>query len=46
MASRPKKSDNHNLSTIEEFQSVLNPIEEADKNDQDSSRQKIKPRFD
>ena len=41
MASRPKKSDNHNLSTIEEFQSVLNPIEEADKNDQDSSRQKI-----
>ena len=38
-----KRANNHNLSTIEEFQIVLNPIEEADKNDQDSSRQRIKP---
>ena len=41
-----RRSNNHNLSMIEELKSVLKPIEEADENDQDSSRQKIKPRFD
>ena len=34
------------MSTIEEIQSVLKPFEEADENDQESSRQKVKPRFD
>ena len=33
------------MSTIEEIQSVLKPFEEADENDQESSRQKVKPRF-
>ena len=31
---------------IEELQSVLKPIEEADENDQESSRPKVKPIFD
>ena len=41
-----RRANNHNLATIEELQSVLKPIEEADENDQESSRQKIKPRFE
>ena len=41
-----KRANNHNLLTIEELQPVLKPIEEADENDQESSRQKIKQRFE
>ena len=42
-----RRANNHNLAIVEELQSVLKPIEEADENDQDnSSRLKQKPRFD
>ena len=42
-----KRANNHNLATLEEFQTVLKPIEEANEDDQqDVSRQKQKPRFE
>ena len=42
-----KRANNHNLATLEELQSVLKPIEEADESDQqENSRQKQKPRFE
>ena len=41
-----RRANSHNLPTIEELQSVLKPIKEADENDQESSRQKFKPRFE
>jgi len=42
-----KRANNHNLATLEELQSVLKPIEEADESDQqENSRQKKKPRFE
>ena len=42
-----KRANNHNLAILEELQSVLKPIEEADESDQqENSRQKQKPRFE
>ena len=42
-----KRTNNHNLATLEEIQNILKPIEEADEREQqDSSRLKLKPRFD
>ena len=42
-----KRSNNHNLATIEDLLNVLKPIEEADENDQENdSISKHKPRFD
>ena len=42
-----KRSNNHNLATIEDLLNMLKPIEEADENDQENdSISKHKPRFD
>ena len=42
-----KRANNYNVATLEELQSVLKPIEEADESDQqESSRLKHKPRVE
>ena len=41
-----KRSNNHNLATIEDLLNVLKPIEEADEDDQEkNSRLKHKPKY-
>ena len=42
-----KRANNHNLTTLKAFQTVLTPIEEANEDDQqDNFRSKQKPRFE